>query len=84
MSFFDQRSFRLIARGARQGLMQPARYFDWYRHQAHAAPQWVNTCMLFGTMFTAMIVGRGAEKLICRDQIQMSKLEKETFGIEQQ
>ena len=71
MSYFDSRAFRMMMRGVRTGVSQPARVFDWYRHQTHAAPYWTNISLLFGGMFAINIFGRGVERSICKDKLEL-------------
>ena len=51
-------------------LRGPISVFELYKSQTHANPKQMNMYLLLTTMFGVLIIGKGAEKIVCRHPLQ--------------
>jgi hypothetical protein len=57
-------------------LRGPVGVFELYKTQAHSNPKQHNNFLLISSMFGLLVLGQGAERIVCRHPLQ-AKLEAE-------
>jgi hypothetical protein len=51
-------------------LRGPTSVFELYKTQTHSNPKKHNMFLLLGSMFGVLVIGQGAEKIVCKHPLQ--------------